>query len=105
MATVTVRYAPGPQERELLRLAALELARLHRAAGAERIVPLVTPPLEWRRGRPFEPYLDALKARPIASNRVLLFTAHQMAAAASACRPGRAWRTRTARSTACAACG
>ena len=90
--TVTVRYAPGPQDRELLRLAALELARLHRAAGAERIVPLVTPPLEWRRGRPFEPWLDALKARPIASNRVLLFTAHQM----SSCRIGLSPRTSVA---------
>lgn len=49
--SVTVRYAPGAQERELLRLASLELARLHRAAGAERIIPLVTPPLEWRPGR------------------------------------------------------
>ena len=46
--------------------------------------PLVTPPLDWRRGEPFEPYLDRLKARPIASNRVLLFTAHQM----SSCRIG-----------------
>jgi choline dehydrogenase-like flavoprotein len=90
--TVTVRYAPGPQDRELLRLAGLELARLHRAAGAERIVPLVTPPLEWRQGRPFEPYLDALKARPIASNRVLLFTAHQM----SSCRIGLSARTSVA---------
>ena len=90
--TVTVRYAPGPQDRELLRLAALELARLHRAAGAERIVPLVTPPLEWRQGRPFEPWLDALRARPIASNRVLLFTAHQM----SSCRIGLSPRTSVA---------
>jgi choline dehydrogenase-like flavoprotein len=82
--TVTVRYAPGLQERELLRLGALELARVHRAAGAERIIPLVTPPLDWRQGDPFEPYLERLKARPIESNRVLLFTAHQM----SSCRIG-----------------
>jgi choline dehydrogenase-like flavoprotein len=89
---VTVRYAPGAQERELLRLASLELARLHRAAGAERIIPLVTPPLEWRSGQPFEPYLDRLKARPMASNRVLLFTAHQM----STCRIGHSPRTSVA---------
>ena len=47
---VTVRYAPGAAERELLRRGTLELARLHRAAGARRIVPLVTPPLDWARG-------------------------------------------------------
>jgi choline dehydrogenase-like flavoprotein len=76
--SVTVRYAPGAQERELLRLAALELARVHRAAGVARIVPLVTPPLDWHRGEAFEPYLETLRARPVASNRVLLFTAHQM---------------------------
>ena len=48
------------------------------------MIPLVTPPLEWRRGEAFEPYLERLRARPIASNRVLLFTAHQM----SSCRIG-----------------
>jgi len=90
--SVTVRYAPGPRERELLRLASVELARVQRAAGAERVIPLVTPPLEWRRGEPFEPYLERLKARPIASNRVLLFTAHQM----SSCRIGLSPRTSVA---------
>ena len=82
--SVTVKYEPGARERELLRLGSLELARLQRASGAERVIPLVTPPLEWRRGEAFEPYLERLRARPIASNRVLLFTAHQM----SSCRIG-----------------
>ncbi len=90
--SVTVKYTPGVRERELLRLASLELARLQRAAGAERVIPLVTPPLEWRRGEPFEPYLERLKARPIASNRVLLFTAHQM----SSCRIGLSPKTSVA---------
>ena len=90
--SVSVGYAPGVQERELLRLAAVELARIQRAAGAERIVPLVTPPLDWRDGQPFEPYLEALKARPVAPNRVLLFTAHQM----SSCRIGMDPRTSVA---------
>jgi choline dehydrogenase-like flavoprotein len=76
--SVTVKYQPGEQERALLRLASLELARVHRAAGADRVVPLVTPPLDWVRGEPFDGYLEALRARPIAPNRVLLFTAHQM---------------------------
>jgi choline dehydrogenase-like flavoprotein len=81
---VDVRYAPGPADRELLRRAQLELARIQRAAGAARIVPLTTPPLEWRQGEPFDPWLDQLTRRPIAPNRVLLFTAHQM----SSCRIG-----------------
>jgi choline dehydrogenase-like flavoprotein len=75
---VTIRYAPGDQERELLRLAALELARIHHAAGARRLIPLVTPPLPWDDAQPFDPWLQALKGRPIAPNRVLLFTAHQL---------------------------
>ena len=103
---VTVRYRPGTRERALLRLAAVELARIHRAAGAQRIVPLVTPPLEWSAGQPFEPWLDALRDRPITPNRVLLFSGPPAARRAGSARTrGRASRTPTARSTGCAACG
>ncbi len=76
---VTVRYAPGAPERALLGRAMLELSRVHHAAGARRIVPLVTPPATWEEGRPFDRYLPELARRPISPNRVLLFTAHQMA--------------------------
>ncbi len=89
---VTVRYAPGAQELDLMRRASLEMARLHQAAGAERIVPLVTPPLEWRTGQPFGSYLRRLEARSIEANRVLLFTAHQM----SSCRIGHSPRSSVA---------
>lgn len=75
---VTVRYAPGAPERALLRRGMLELVRLHRAAGARSVVPLLTPPLSWEEGAPFEPYLAELARRPIAPNRILLFSAHQM---------------------------
>jgi len=81
---VTVRYEPGAPEREFLRRGQLEMAKAHRAAGAERIVPLVTPPLDWAAGEPFDPYLAELAGRPITPNRILLFTAHQM----SSCRIG-----------------
>ncbi len=81
---VNVRYAPGAAEQALLGRGTLELARLHRAAGAQRIVPLVTPPLTWDQGAPFDPWLEELGRRSISSNRVLLFTAHQM----SSCRIG-----------------
>jgi choline dehydrogenase-like flavoprotein len=56
----------------------LEVVRLHRAAGARSVVPLLTPPLSWEAGAPFEPYLEELARRPIAPNRILLFSAHQM---------------------------
>jgi choline dehydrogenase-like flavoprotein len=81
---VTIRYQPGAAERELLRKGSLELARLHRAAGAAQIIPLLTPPLEWREGESYDAWLAALARRPIEPNRILLFTAHQM----SSCRIG-----------------
>jgi choline dehydrogenase-like flavoprotein len=80
----SIDYQPGVADRELLRRASVELARIHRAAGARQIVPLVTPPLTWRDGESFEPWLETLGRRPIASNRILLFSAHQM----SSCRIG-----------------
>ena len=40
----SIAYQPGAPERELLRRGSVELARVHRAAGARRIIPLVTPP-------------------------------------------------------------
>ena len=96
---VTIRYAPGATERSLLRQGMLVLARLQRGAGAERIVPLVTPPLDWHAGAPFEPYIEDLGRRPIDSNRILLFSAHQMGSCRIGTRPrdsvarpdGRVW--------------
>ncbi len=81
---VSIQYAPAKADQALLRRASLELAKIHRAAGAKRVIPLVTPPHDWRESQPFEPWLDALGARPISPNRILLFTAHQM----SSCRIG-----------------
>lgn len=75
---VNVRYAPGAPERALLRAGMLELVRLHHAAGARSIVPLLTPPLTWEDGSLLERYLAELARRPIAPNRILLFSAHQM---------------------------
>ncbi|MEI7745253.1 MAG: GMC family oxidoreductase N-terminal domain-containing protein [Chloroflexota bacterium] len=90
--TVDIFYKPGAPERELLRQAQIEMTRIHRAAGAERTIPLVTPPLDWQRGQAFEPYLEELGRRSIAANRILLFTAHQM----SSCRIGHSPKTSTA---------
>ena len=81
---VSIRYAPGAADRSLLARGSVQMAKIHRAAGARRIIPLVTPPHEWRDGQPFEPWLASLGRRPIEANRILLFTAHQM----SSCRIG-----------------
>jgi len=80
----SIDYQPGAPERELLGRASVELARVHRAAGARHVVPLVTPPHSWRDGEPFDPWLDALARRSVSPNRILLFSAHQM----SSCRIG-----------------
>ena len=81
---VAIHYSPGRADRELLRRGSLEIAKLHQAAGARRIIPLLTPPLDWHHGEPFDVWLKALARRPITANRILLFSAHQM----SSCRIG-----------------
>jgi len=80
-----IEYAPAAPERALLMRAAVELARVHKAAGARQIIPLVTPPHTWRDGEAFDPWLDSLGKRAITANRILLFSAHQM----SSCRIGK----------------
>ncbi len=89
---VRIRYAPGLPERVLLRRGMVELARIHRAAGARHIVSLHTPPLAHERGEPFAAFVSELRSRPVAPNRILLFTAHQM----SSCRIGADRRTSVA---------
>lgn len=78
-----VRYANGPQERRLLERAMVESARIHAAAGAERIFTLHTPPLE-RPAADADSLIAEIRHRGIAPNRVTLFSAHQM----SSCRIG-----------------
>jgi choline dehydrogenase-like flavoprotein len=60
-----------------------ESARIHAAAGARRVFTLHTPPLE-HAGGPIEPFVAEIERRGIATNRVVLFSAHQM----SSCRIG-----------------
>jgi choline dehydrogenase-like flavoprotein len=85
---VRIRYGVGRDERRLLQQATVEIARVHRAAGAERVVTLHTPAVELGPGQPFEPFADAVARRGIVPNRILLFSAHQM----SSCRIGTAPR-------------
>ncbi|HEV8670564.1 MAG TPA: GMC family oxidoreductase N-terminal domain-containing protein [Candidatus Limnocylindria bacterium] len=78
-----VDYSCGTAERRLLTRAMTECARIHAAAGARGIFTLHTPPLE-HGGGPIEPFLAEIERRGVVSNRVALFSAHQM----SSCRIG-----------------
>jgi choline dehydrogenase-like flavoprotein len=81
---VRIRYGIGRPERALLVRAMVELARIHHAAGARRIVGLHTPPLNLEPGGSLDAFTAEIERRGIVPNRVLLFSAHQM----SSCRIG-----------------
>jgi choline dehydrogenase-like flavoprotein len=69
----------------LFHRAIAELARLHRAAGAQEIVTFFQrPTLRWREGEDFDAFLAQIERRSLAANDVAVFTAHQM----GSCRMG-----------------
>jgi choline dehydrogenase-like flavoprotein len=68
----------------LARVANVELARLHHAAGAERIFTLHSGPVMWSRGEDFDAYLGDVEGASYAPNDIACFTAHQM----GSCRMG-----------------
>ena len=78
-----VDYSCGFRDRRRLTLGMSECARIHAAAGARRVFTLHTPPLE-NEGGPIEPFVAEIERRGVATNRVALFSAHQM----SSCRIG-----------------
>jgi choline dehydrogenase-like flavoprotein len=61
-----------------------ELARLHKAAGAEQIFTSHARETRWRQGDDFDAYLGALDQASYEANDVACFTAHQM----GSCRMG-----------------
>jgi choline dehydrogenase-like flavoprotein len=78
-----VHWALGDDvDLRVARRAHLELARLHRAAGAREIFPFHWNGRRWREGEDFEAFLDALRAVP--ADDYTAFSAHQM----SSCRMG-----------------
>lgn len=89
---VRVSYGVGQPERRLLLRATVELARIHHAAGARRVVTLHTPPLSLEPGASIDAFTAAIERRGIVPNRILLFTAHQLAS----CRIGTSARDSTA---------
>jgi len=73
-----------PVDERLAVRAHVELARLHRAAGAQQIYTLHARDIRWRQGEDFDTYLSALESASYAPNDVTCFTAHQM----GSCRMG-----------------
>ncbi len=64
--------------------AMVELAKLHRAAGAREIVTLYQEPVTWREGEDFDVFLTDIEQGSLAANDIAAFTAHQM----GSCRMG-----------------
>lgn len=73
-----MRYFPAAAEQRLLVRAMVELARIHRAAGARRLATLHTPPLELDGRDGLDGFVAEIERRGVAPNRILLFSAHQM---------------------------
>ncbi len=73
-----MRYFPAEAERRLLVRAMVEVARIHHAAGARRLVTLYTPPLLLETRDGLDAFTAEIERRGISPNRVVLFSAHQM---------------------------
>jgi choline dehydrogenase-like flavoprotein len=76
-------YRLGKEEKRLLRHGMAAAARIHDAAGAERVVTLHTERLTWERagGISIDKFCRAIEAAATSPNRLPLFSAHQMGTA------------------------
>ncbi len=76
-------YRLGKDERKFIRHGMAAAARIHHAAGAERIITLHTDRLSWERegGGSIDKFCRAIDAAPMGPNRLPLFSAHQMGTA------------------------
>lgn len=80
-----VRWSASDEvDRRLIVRAQVELARLHRAAGAKEIFTLHAEPLRWVEGEDFDEFLGRVEAAPYGPADIAIFSAHQM----GACRMG-----------------
>jgi choline dehydrogenase-like flavoprotein len=68
----------------LFRGAIVELARMHRAAGATEILTTFQQPTGWREGEDFDAFIAAIEGGSLQANDVAAFSAHQM----GSCRMG-----------------
>ncbi len=73
-------YRLGKEERRLLKHGMSTAARIHSAAGAERVMTIHTTPLHWDRasGESIEKFCRRIETAPTSPNRLPLFSAHQM---------------------------
>jgi choline dehydrogenase-like flavoprotein len=74
-------YRLGKEERKLIKHGMATVARIHHAAGADRIITLHTERLTWDReaaGASIDKFCRQIAAAPTAPNRLPLFSAHQM---------------------------
>jgi choline dehydrogenase-like flavoprotein len=55
-----------------------ELAKLHKAAGAEEILTLHSQRVSWRKGEEFDAFLEQIESASYDANDVAIFTAHQL---------------------------
>jgi len=73
----------------MFRRAMVELARLHRAAGASEILTFYQrPSLSWREGENFEAFLAEIERGSLEPNDVAAFSAHQMGSCRMGSDPG-----------------
>jgi len=91
---VVIDYRPGRAEQSLIAQGIVAAARVHLAAGAEEVLTLHTRGLSLRQthattSRDVDAFCERLLREPLADNRSLLFSAHQM----GTCRMGRDART------------
>ena len=73
-------YRLGEQEKELIRHGMSTVARMHEAAGAERILTLHSEVVAWDRssGQSIDQFCRTVEEASVAPNRLPLFSAHQM---------------------------
>ncbi|HEV7387363.1 MAG TPA: GMC family oxidoreductase N-terminal domain-containing protein [Gemmatimonadaceae bacterium] len=73
-------YRLGGEEKKRIKHGMASVARIHHAAGAERIITLHATPVTWDRGSgvSIDKFCGAIQSAPTAPNRLPLFSAHQM---------------------------
>lgn len=86
-AVITYRLAPA--DGESARRALVEMSRLGAAAGAVELRSGTMPPERWTPERPLDSYLRAVAATDTRSNRLSLFSAHQMGSVRAGADPDR----------------
>jgi choline dehydrogenase-like flavoprotein len=68
----------------MFRKAMVELAKLHRAAGAKEMITYHQQPVVWTEGEDFDAFLSEVERGSLEANDIVAFTAHQM----GSCRMG-----------------